>query len=458
MANKKGRTKESKTKATSKLRSASPSSRYGLSETDLDQMGESTDSSGPRSATSSPAESEKGSEGAIVSADVDSSPIGEDYLKLENAGRSALEGTKFGKDFGIRSHREMFQKIEDTFRFCAECKKLPQDLMDPAALRRCKRCQNVYYCGVSCQKVNWPTHKAFCKKLQLAAIDRLVEWLVFRGVLPFTTCAWTRQPHELTGWGDWFSMQENLEYELDKVLESDHMRILWSNAGKPRPEDPDLKESVKRVTSEFLSRPLTIGFGLKTFGLNPLKQPLTIHVVGASHTETLNARVTDMDELARMFSGNQGLEVVMVGPEVIRGDISRPPLKALGPKGRVYLSAYKELYHIFWESMVETREAARPDLVVGFHPGPCHRGLTLCPHSDLELKYSLQILAELECHIITSGANPWCSLKPEQVQSCPNKLPVYCNGYYAAFLGAVEEPREGEDVEEEEEQLSHRPL
>ncbi|KAG2456681.1 ITSN1 protein, partial [Polypterus senegalus] len=39
MANKKERTKESKTKATSKLRSASPSSRYGLSETDLDQMG-----------------------------------------------------------------------------------------------------------------------------------------------------------------------------------------------------------------------------------------------------------------------------------------------------------------------------------------------------------------------------------------------------------------------------------
>ncbi|KAG2455323.1 MED25 polymerase, partial [Polypterus senegalus] len=80
-----------KTKATSKLRSASPSSRYGLSETDLDQMGESTDSSGPRSATSSPAESEKGSEGAIVSADVDSSPIGEDYLKLEKAGGPRLQ-------------------------------------------------------------------------------------------------------------------------------------------------------------------------------------------------------------------------------------------------------------------------------------------------------------------------------------------------------------------------------
>ncbi|KAG2458833.1 PRR11 protein, partial [Polypterus senegalus] len=63
MANKKGVQKETKTKATSKPRSASPSSssRYGLSEADLDQMCENPDSSGPRSATSSPAESEMGS-------------------------------------------------------------------------------------------------------------------------------------------------------------------------------------------------------------------------------------------------------------------------------------------------------------------------------------------------------------------------------------------------------------
>ncbi|KAG2467659.1 STXB5 protein, partial [Polypterus senegalus] len=51
-------------------------------------MGESTDSSGPQSATSSAAESEKESEGAIVSADLDSSPIGEDHLKLERALKS----------------------------------------------------------------------------------------------------------------------------------------------------------------------------------------------------------------------------------------------------------------------------------------------------------------------------------------------------------------------------------
>uniref|UniRef100_A0A8D0FAI2 MYND-type domain-containing protein n=1 Tax=Strix occidentalis caurina TaxID=311401 RepID=A0A8D0FAI2_STROC len=84
-------------------------------------------------------------------------------------------------DFGIRTYFDMFQKMEDTFKFCAECKKLPDALPDPKSLRRCKRCQNVYYCGVACQRANWPLHKKFCKKLKLVALDRLVEWLVFTG-------------------------------------------------------------------------------------------------------------------------------------------------------------------------------------------------------------------------------------------------------------------------------------
>ncbi|KAG2460346.1 ABCD2 protein, partial [Polypterus senegalus] len=86
------RGRRKKTKAAPKPRSGSPSSRYGLSERELEQLGESTDSSGPRSATSSPAESEKGSECKIGSADLDSSLIGE-HLKLEGALQSAISIT-----------------------------------------------------------------------------------------------------------------------------------------------------------------------------------------------------------------------------------------------------------------------------------------------------------------------------------------------------------------------------
>lgn len=53
--------------------------------------------------------------------------------------RSAMDGRKSSSDFGIRTYFDMFQKMEDTFKFCAECKKLPDALPDPKSLRRCKR-------------------------------------------------------------------------------------------------------------------------------------------------------------------------------------------------------------------------------------------------------------------------------------------------------------------------------
>lgn len=189
------------------------------------------------------------------------------------------------------------------------------------------------------------------------------------GDLPFPTEKWSKSQSEVKGFDDWLSMQGDLTARLDPILNGKNMNDLWTNAGRPRPDDDDLKQSLWRVCSEFFSRPLTIAWGMRLFGLNPLSKPLTIHLVGAGHTETLSARLTDYDELNNMFPGHQGIEIVMVGPEVVDGPIVRPPLKAFGPKQRVYISAYKGLYHQFWEELVEKEEAAKPDLVVGFHPG-----------------------------------------------------------------------------------------
>ncbi|NWJ10760.1 Y7331 protein, partial [Crypturellus undulatus] len=382
--------------------------------------------------------------------------------------KSAMDGRKKGRDFGIRTYFDMFQKMEDTFKFCVECKKLPDALPDPKSLRRCKRCQNVYYCSLACQRTNWPLHKKFCKKLKLVALDRLVEWLVFTGDIPFPTETWTKPVQDVKGWEDWFAMQEQLEEKLAAIVGGRYMTLLWANAGKPRPEEGELCESIKRLVTDFHSRPVTIGLGLRLFGIEPLARPLTVHVVGASHVETLNTRATDYDELTRMFPGHQGMEVVMVGVDVVDGPIMRPPLAALGPRGRVYLSSYKGLYHDFWEGLVETQQAARPDLVVGFHPG-----FHACPdlmegwlptllllrdyclptlftvYSEQELKASLQILLELEMRITGYGVNPFASLRPEQVYSSPNKAPVYCSSYYIACLGPV--GPDGPHVEELEE-------
>ncbi|KAM4697703.1 putative protein MSS51 homolog, mitochondrial [Rhinophrynus dorsalis] len=371
--------------------------------------------------------------------------------------RSALGGYNLATNFGIRTYYEMFQKMEDTYKFCAQCKKLPSHLTDPRNMRRCKRCQNVYYCSSECQRENWASHKKFCRKLKLAAIDRLVEWLVFTGDIPFPTEPWTKSISEVKSWDDWFCMQEGLENKLDNTMAARYMGILWSNAGKPRPEDSELRESIKRLTTDFFTRPLTIGFAMNAFCVDPYSGPVTVHVVGASHIETLNIRPTDYDELAKMFPGNQGLEVVMVGPEVVDGPVMRPPLTAYGPRGRVYLSGYKGLYHIFWETLVESQKAARPDLVVGFHPGfHASQGLAegwlptllllrdynipalFTMYSEQELKYSLQILAELETQVLASGPLPFASMKPEQVQSDPNKPPANSNALYLLFKGSVE--------------------
>lgn len=61
----------------------------------------------------------------------------------------------------------------------------------------------------------------------------------------------------------------------------------------------------------------------------------------------------------------------------------------------------------------------------------------------MELKYSLEILLELEMHIRDSGPNPFTSQKPEQVQACPNKPLVYCNSHYVSFQGLLSQ----EDLE-----------
>lgn len=49
----------------------------------------------------------------------------------------------------------------------------------------------------------------------------------------------------------------------------------------------------------------------------------------------------------------------------------------------------------------------------------------------------MQILVDLDVHIIACGANPFTSRKPEQVYSNPNKQPVYCSAYYIMFLGST---------------------
>jgi hypothetical protein len=50
-------------------------------------------------------------------------------------------------------------------KVCASCKT------DNPEVQRCSRCQHVYYCNVTCQKMDWPTHKLYCSRSGYENLD-----------------------------------------------------------------------------------------------------------------------------------------------------------------------------------------------------------------------------------------------------------------------------------------------
>uniref|UniRef100_A0A2K5DYZ6 MSS51 mitochondrial translational activator n=1 Tax=Aotus nancymaae TaxID=37293 RepID=A0A2K5DYZ6_AOTNA len=357
--------------------------------------------------------------------------------------------------FGFRCPQEMFQRMEDTFRFCAHCRALPNGLSDSKVLRHCKRCRNVCYCGPECQRSDWPAHRRVCQELRLVAVDRLIEWLLVTGDFVLPSGPWHWPPEAVQDWDSWFSMKGfHLDATLDAVLVSPAVTTLWASVGRPRPDPDVLQGSLKQLLTDVLSWPLTLGLGLRALGIDVRRiRGSAVHVVGASHVETFLTRPGNYDELGYMFPGHLGLHVVMVGVDVAAG-FSQSTSTSPEP-GIIHLSAHGGLYHDFWEEEVETGQTDHPDLVVAFHPG-FHSSADLMEawlptllllrdykipalitvYSHQELVSSLQILVELDTYITAYGANPFMSLKPEQIYSIPKKQPVYCSAYYIMFLGS----------------------
>lgn len=181
---------------------------------------------------------------------------------------------------------------------------------------------------------------------------------------------WPWLPEDIQNWDTWFSMRGlQLESTLNALLGSYAMTMLWESLGRPRPDSDVLHGSLKRLMTDVLSRPLTLGLGLRTLAIDVGKPGgSTLHVVGASHVETFLIRSGDYDELGYMFPEHLGFRVIMVGVDVGTDLLQSSSSLPLEP-GTIQLSGHRAMYHDFWEEQIETGNLAHPDLVAAFHPG-----------------------------------------------------------------------------------------
>ena len=62
------------------------------------------------------------------------------------------------------------EKNDEVVKKCEHCGVTKGE--GPCKLRKCKGCLLTWFCGANCQKLAWPSHKAWCKQQQKAAAAR----------------------------------------------------------------------------------------------------------------------------------------------------------------------------------------------------------------------------------------------------------------------------------------------
>ncbi|KAJ7132216.1 hypothetical protein C8R44DRAFT_977870 [Mycena epipterygia] len=70
----------------------------------------------------------------------------------------------------IDEQEDVFEPGDDSPR-CVSCSRSQAELLSGVVLKHCKACGLATYCGKECQRLDWPSHKLFCKFQEKEEVD-----------------------------------------------------------------------------------------------------------------------------------------------------------------------------------------------------------------------------------------------------------------------------------------------
>merc|ERR1712227_334090 len=124
--------------------------------------------------------------------------------------------------------------------------------------------------------------------LKTARIDQIVECFpnTLLKLLPseIGKSKWTKKAKEVETWEHWWEMHDKIYEHLQQ--QADCISSWWEYTGKPHPGTEEIINSLKRLVSDVMTHPMTIGKVISSYGPKRKKgYPKSLHLVGTGNIE-----------------------------------------------------------------------------------------------------------------------------------------------------------------------------
>jgi len=313
--------------------------------------------------------------------------------------------------------------------------------------------------------------------LKTAKIDQIVECFpnTLLKLLPseIGKSKWSKKAKEVENWDIWWEIHEKITGPLEQQAEC--INAWWDYTGRPHPGIQEINNSLKRLVSDVMTHPMTIGKVISEFCPKRKKgYPKSIHLVG---TGTIEATMIYAGFYTELLSCNplNPIKLTMVSPSAGNRQLATDcsPSNPMLISDRCKLTAWDGLYHDFWERFIQTKKVEKPDVVMAIHPrlegefwGPTVDMLLdenikvvfTCFNKD-HYEESLERLDYVFVKYLYKGPNTWVSGHTKQSPMDPNMIWA-SNQYLIVFQGRavdmktltlIEEPSEENLAEAEDE-------